>query len=189
MKTARTPRPSSGMLEPLEARALFSAPVVTGGHVDGGSRDNLVLGRPGLLVADVVDDQTIRAVTFFQDRDGNGVWNRGVDLDLGAYVPPSPAPSGQFGITINPDPGWGLDPFVRVFAAAQDNEGAWSVPHLVDSFAVFTAPIIREFRSSVRSQMTENGTYYTTTLTAFPELPYFGGAAYVAGVTFFVDRD
>lgn len=175
--------------EALEERRVLAAPVVTGGHAESGSVNNLVLGRPGVLVAEATDDVGIRAVTFFLDRDGDGAWTKGTDLDLGADVRPSPVPPGAFSIAITPNAGWGLDPFINAYAAALDSEGAWSAPAQLDPFATFTLPTIVAFTTSVRSQQTENGIFYTTTLTASAELPNFGPGPAVAGITFWVDVD
>ncbi len=55
------------------------------------------------LQANVSDNLGIRAVTFFQDIDGNGIWSAGVDLSLGTLFNHDVGSPGQYTLTVPTD--------------------------------------------------------------------------------------
>ena len=76
------------------------------------------------LQANVSDNLGVRAVTFFQDLDANGIWSVGVDLSLGTLFNPDVGIPGQYTLTVPTDfAGQQSSTFV---VDVSDVDGTWS---------------------------------------------------------------
>lgn len=74
------------------------------------------------ISATASDDQAVRAVTFFLDRDNNGRFTPGLDSPLGEDLTPDGL--GRYEITTVSDSSWPLNS--RIIADAVDFDGFWS---------------------------------------------------------------
>lgn len=74
------------------------------------------------ISATASDDQAVRAVTFFLDRDNNGRFTPGLDSPLGEDLTPDNL--GRYEITTVSDSSWPLNS--RIIADAVDFDGFWS---------------------------------------------------------------
>lgn len=175
--------------DPLEPRQLLSAPVLTNAYAESGLRDYIAIDAPATLHAHAATATGTRAVTFFLDRNGNGLWDKGTDLDFGADVRSNPPTDAEFTVPITPTADWGFDPFQRIFASGVSASGEWSTPVQIGFFATYPRPFIESASTTVRSQQTETGFLYTATVTASAFTPNSGRNAYIGGITFFVDRN
>ncbi|MBU6412130.1 MAG: hypothetical protein KGS45_01530 [Planctomycetes bacterium] len=74
------------------------------------------------VIATATDDQVVRAMTFFLDRDNNGRFTPGLDSPLGEDTTPDGL--GRYEITTVSDSSWPLNS--RIIADAVDFDGFWS---------------------------------------------------------------
>lgn len=74
------------------------------------------------IIATATDDQAVRAMTFFLDRDNNGRFTPGFDSPLGEDL--TPDEFGRYQITTVSDTSWPLNS--RIIADAVDFDGFWS---------------------------------------------------------------
>ncbi len=108
----------SALPRTLELR-VNRAPVFTSFEVtDGG---NGIAATASARPSD--DSGSIRAVTFFLDRNNNGRWDNGLDTSLGTAF--TPQPDGSYRIQFSPDPAtWPRVP--HIVADTVDSDGDWS---------------------------------------------------------------
>ncbi len=97
----------------------------------------------------------IRAVTFFLDQNNNGIWNSGVDVDLGADFDSSGGWTKSF--TVNSTWGTGNQKVIR--AAAVDVLGNWSVPVAATPMSFVDKPVVTNVTPS--SQNVTAGTTFS----------------------------
>lgn len=75
------------------------------------------------LQANVSDNLGVRAVTFFQDMDSNGIWSQGVDLSLGTLFAHDVGSPGQYTLTVPTD--FAGQESGRFVVDVSDVDGTW----------------------------------------------------------------
>ena len=129
------------------------------------------------------DDTSIRAVTAFVDRNGDGRWTGGTDISLGTSYAVNGA--GNFVINASANPAWHvLGGSASIVVDAVDTDGAWVMtPRIAGSLQVNPAPVISSFTAvwdSVQAGSPAN--LLKLTLTASASAP-------AAAATFWLDLD
>ena len=94
-------------------------PVVTSFNT---SVTTFTVGNPLDLTSVVSDDTSVRAVTWFIDRDLNGVWTSGLDTSLSTSF--SPVTGSTYAATVTPDSSWPRN--VQIVCDVQDNDLDWA---------------------------------------------------------------
>jgi hypothetical protein len=180
------PAPARNIVaEALEPRALLAAPEVSDLRFD--------LGRPPRMWETTVvsvaaaDDEAVRAVVFFLDRDRDGGWTPNVDEPLGEVFTPSQ--DGRYRVSVTPDHSWPNDPAAppRIIADAVDAQGEWSDDRGVLEFAPDAPPRVTALQVVVVPNSQNPNLRQITLYAAVSD--NFGISTGVRGVTFFIDAD
>lgn len=129
------------------------------------------------------DDISVRAVTAFVDRNGDGRWTGGSDISLGTSFVMNGA--GDFVIQASANPAWHVSGgSASIVVDAVDVDGAWvQTPRVAGSIQVLPAPVIASFTAvwdSVQAGSALNQLKLTLTTTA---------GAPAAAATFWLDLD
>ncbi len=129
------------------------------------------------------DDTSVRAVTAFVDRNGDGRWTGGTDISLGTSFVINGA--GDFVIQASANPAWHASGgSASIVVDAVDADGAWvQTPRLAGSVQVMPAPVIASFTAvwdSVQAGSALNPLKLTLTTTV---------GAPATAATFWLDLD
>lgn len=149
-------------------------PAVTGLTV---SSPVVNLGSVFTLTATATDDIGLRAVSFFYDVNGNGIWNAGVDVDLGADFDGG----NGWSVTVTARPEWGSVAGAKFVADALDTRGQWSATPRSVTARLNAAPSVTGTTIDGPGFLSP-GDVLTVRATAQDD-------AGVRAVTFFIDRD
>ncbi len=136
-----------------------------------------VVGTSVTFTATATDDVGVSAVTFFVDKNNNGAFNSGTDIDLGADF----SSAGGWTRTVTVASNWGTGT-VRIRATARDTDNIWGS---VGGPATITPVAIPIVNSVTASPLNVVNWGQTLTLTA----TVTAGSSAVSAVTFFFDLD
>jgi hypothetical protein len=151
---------------------LNARPAITGTTVDGPGF--VTVGEPVTVRATANDDTGVRAVTFYLDRNQDGRWTAGTDVDLGADFDGSDGWSRAWIV----QPGW-VSASMQVRATAVDVDGAFGVSGAPATVAFNARPVVTGLAASAPVIS------WGQTLTLTPTVNDPDGS--VAVVTFFAD--
>jgi hypothetical protein len=135
------------------------------------------LGSVFTLTATATDDIGLRAVSFFYDVNDNGIWNPGVDVDLGADFDAS----NGWSVTTTARPEWGSVAAARFVADALDTNGQWAASPLSLTARLNAAPTVTGTTIDGPGFLSP-GDVLTVRATAQDDTG-------LRAVTFFIDRD
>ena len=99
------------------------------------------------LVANATDNLGVRAVTFFQDCDGNGRWTPGVDLSLGTLFSADAGHPGRYTLTVATD--FGGNSSASYVADAVDLDGTWTTTPSTATAAAERYAFIQSFSAEM----------------------------------------
>jgi hypothetical protein len=124
-------------------------------------------------------DGTVRAVTWFLDRNSNGVWDNGIDTSLATSF--APVSGNTYRATVTPNSSWPIN--ANIVTDAQDNNLAWA-SNQRSSTVVISGVSSRPVVSSlvIRQDASADGKRMTATVTATDN-------SAVLAATFFIDND
>lgn len=168
-------RSMKNMLEALENRQLMAVTLSSFTVSDA----VVITGQNLTLTVNAVassPDTSIFAATFFNDVNNNGVWNAGIDVDLGASFAPFSGSSYRKTIVV-PGSWTGT---INIVADAVSNLGNWSTNRQQNSVRVNPRPTVSSFNLSSSSFDTTTPLTLTTTV---------ADDTSVRAVTWFLDRD
>lgn len=154
---------------------ISAGPLVA--RLDTNSGEVLAAGESVTLTAIVSAGVPLRAVTFFFDRNGNGAWDAGSDIDLGAD---NDATGGWTRTFIVPNT-WGNAAGSRFVANAVNTQNQWgSVTARTATFSVSMGPRVNDVSVSVTS-LNPNQSFTLTATTI--------GGGTTRAVTFYYDAN
>jgi hypothetical protein len=145
------------------------------------SSGTVVAGSNVTLSALAIDlDGSVNAVTFFVDRNNNGRWDGGVDVDLGADFDGA----NGFTRTVAVQYTWNAGGVVRFVASARDNDNAWSTEVATAAVNVSAVgPAVQSVEISGSPALISAGQQITLVATVS------AGSSSIQAVTFFFDRN
>lgn len=125
-------------------------------------------------------DGTVRAVTWFLDRNSNGVWD-GSSVDTSLATSFTPSSGNTYSATLTPDPSWPIN--ANIVTDVQDNNLDWASTQQ-SSTVVITGVSSRPTVSglTITQDRTFDGKRMTATVTASDN-------SAVLAATFFIDND
>lgn len=137
---------------------------------------------PASVFAKATDDSSVRAMTFFLDRNENGKWDAGTDTSLGTSF--ARGGDDRFRVSFTPDDSWARHP--RIVADAVDDDNDWSRDrrgglHTFDDSWTPSAPSLSNLTVSQDWARTD-GKRITIRVSALDN-------SAVRAVTFFIDHD
>lgn len=135
------------------------------------------VGTSVTVTATVSDDIGVNAVTFFVDKDNNGSWTPGTDVDLGADFDSA----GGWTKTATVASNWGSGT-VRIRATARDSDGMFGNSGGPAIITPSSLPVVNSVTASPLNVVTWG---QTLTLTA----SVTAGSSAINAVTFFFDLD
>jgi len=154
---------------------ISAGPLVA--RLDTTSGDVVTAGESITLTAIVSAGVPLRAVTFFFDRNGNGAWDAGTDVDLGA----DNDATGGWTRTFTVPSTWGNVTGARFVANAVNNQNQWgAVTARTSTFSVSMGPVVTALTVSASS--VNPNQQFTLTATVV-------GGTTARAVTFFYDAN
>src|SRR6185295_19945691 len=138
--------------------------------------------------AQATDDVGVRAVTFFLDRNANGVWDAAVDQPLGDAFQADK--DGRYSVVATPDASWPTYPtFARIVADTVDTDGQWATTRAQQQMTFAGRPVISSFFvNTILYSEGQPNPFYGVSLAAKVDEPMvypYGGT----NVTFFLDKN
>jgi hypothetical protein len=154
---------------------ISAGPLVA--RLDTTSSDVIAAGESVTLTAIVSPGVPLRAVTFFYDRNGNGAWDAGTDIDLGADQDPTGGWTRTFTIPTT----WGNANGARFVANAVNTQNQWgTVTAKTSPFSISMGPRVSDLSVSVTS-LNPNQSFTLTATTI--------GGGTTRAVTFYYDAN
>jgi hypothetical protein len=185
VRHTRCCRPFSESFQPLEPRALFSAPPTVSDIQF--SKTLPVIFEPVRISVLAQDDVGVRGVSFFIDRNQNGLWDEHTDQPLGDDFEVDG--DGRFSVTATPDGSWDAYPhYSSIIAGAVDTEGQWSTTGAQRILTHVGKPVITSVTANltIMSEGPDRRTVVTLRAKADEPLVYPYG---ISAITFFLDRN
>jgi hypothetical protein len=173
------------LFQPLEARALFSAPpTVTD------IQFNPTIGRlnePVRISALAQDDVGVRAVTFFMDRNANGRWDPYTDQPLGDdFVVDG---DGRYSVTATPDASWpGYPDYAKIVADVVDTENLWATTRPTATLTFVGKPVITSITANITIFGEGGDNFMVIDIRAKADEPFVYPYG-INAVTFFLDKN
>lgn len=154
---------------------ISAGPLVA--RLDTTNGDVIAAGESVTLTAVMSAGVPLRAVTFFYDRNGNGAWDAGTDIDLGADNDAAGGWSKTFTIPTT----WGNAAASRFVANAVNTQNQWgTVTARTSLFGVSMGPRVSDVTVSV-STLNPNQSFTLTATTV--------GGGTTRAVTFYYDAN